>query len=99
MADLLFVRNDGLGAVGHIADGQFQLTQTIPVGPNGFAPNWTHIVAVGDQLLFVRNDGLGAVGHIAGGQFQLTQTIPVGPNGFAPNWSWIVSTNYLATDC
>ena len=85
--DLLFYRNDGLGAVGNLTGGQFQETQSIPAG--GFATNWSQIVAVGDQLLFYSNDGSGAVGNLTGGQFQGTQSIPAG--SFATNWSIIVS--------
>lgn len=42
---VLFVRNDGLFAVGHVDEttGHFVQTQT---GSN-FSPNWTHVVAVG----------------------------------------------------
>jgi len=41
---VLFVRNDGLFAIGHIdeSNGHFVETQT---GSN-FSPNWTHVVAV-----------------------------------------------------
>ena len=80
---ILFYRSDGVGAVGHIQNGQFQQTQSI----NNFTSNWTHVVPVGDQIVFVRNDGLGAVGHIQNGQFQQTQSI----NSFTSNWLKIVA--------
>jgi len=43
-SNVLFVRNDGLFAVGHIdeTNGQFVDTQS----GSGFSTNWTHIVAV-----------------------------------------------------
>jgi hypothetical protein len=81
--DLLFYRTDGIGAVAHIQDGQFHQTQSIDT----FAPNWSQIVAVGDQLLFYRTDGIGAVAHIQDGHFHQTQSIDT----FAPNWSRIVA--------
>jgi hypothetical protein len=41
--NLLFVRNDGLAAVGHIdAKGHFVNTEA----RSDFAPNWSHVVAV-----------------------------------------------------
>jgi hypothetical protein len=79
---LIFVRNDGTFAVGHIAAGQFVETQ----GGTGFSTNWTHVVPVGDQIIFVRNDGTFAVGHIAAGQFVETQ----GGTGFSTNWTHVV---------
>jgi hypothetical protein len=39
---IIFVRNDGTFAVGHIAAGQFVETQ----GGTGFSTNWTHVVPV-----------------------------------------------------
>ena len=82
---LFFYRDgDGLGAVGHIAGGVFQQTESLP----GMTPGWSKIVAVGDQLFFYRDgDGLGAVGHIAGGVFQQTESL----SGMTPDWSKIVA--------
>jgi hypothetical protein len=84
---LLFVRNDGLFAVGHIdeTNGQFVDTQA----GSGFSTNWTHVVAVGPHILFVRNDGLFAVGHIdeTNGQFVDTQA----GSGFSTNWTHVVA--------
>jgi hypothetical protein len=80
--DILFYRNDGVAAVGHVQNGQFQQTQSI----TSFTGGWTHIVPIGDQILFVKNDGVAAVGHIQNGQFQQTQSIA----GFTGNWTHIV---------
>ena len=41
---LFFYRDsDGLGAIGHITDGVFQQTESLP----GMTPGWSKIVAVG----------------------------------------------------
>ena len=56
MNEVLFVRNDGVFAVAHIDDSGLALTQS---GDNA-AHDWTHVVAVGEQVLFVRNDGMSA---------------------------------------
>jgi hypothetical protein len=39
---IIFVRNDGIFAVGHIAGGNFEETQS----GTGFSTNWTHVVPV-----------------------------------------------------
>jgi Zn-dependent metalloprotease len=79
----LFMRNDGLYAVGRIDAGGFVQTQQ----GTGAASNWTHIVAVGANVLLVRNDGVFAVGRVEGGQFIQTQQ----GTGAALNWTHIVA--------
>jgi hypothetical protein len=52
------------------------------------APDWTHVVPVGNNVLFVRNDGLFAVSHIDGaGHLIATQD----GNSAAPDWTHIVA--------
>jgi Zn-dependent metalloprotease len=79
----LFVRDDGLFAVGNVSNGGFVLTQQ---GTNA-SPNWNHVVPVGNDVLFVRNDGLFAVGRISNGRFARTQQ---GTNA-ALNWTHVVA--------
>src|SRR5262245_9621877 len=83
---LLFVRNDGLGAVGYLDHGgDFVQTQAI----NSFAANWNRVVSAENGVLFYRNDGLGAVGQIdRDGLFTTTYST----NSFSVNWTHIVST-------
>jgi hypothetical protein len=60
---VLFVRDDGRFAVGHIdqSGGTFVDTDS----GTRFSHNWTHVVAVGPRILYVASSGgLGAVGHI-----------------------------------
>jgi hypothetical protein len=40
--DIVFVRNDGIFAIGHFEAGQYVETQT----GSGFSTNWTHVLAV-----------------------------------------------------
>lgn len=64
MSDLVFYRNDGLAAVGHIdGTGKFVNTGSQKV----HTQNWSIIVpatSFGNELLFYRNDGLASVGPI-----------------------------------
>ena len=77
MARVLFVRNDGVFAIGHIdGAGQYVETQS---GAN-FTTNWTHVVPVGSNILFARTDKLFAVGHIDGaGRYVETQKATTSP--------------------
>jgi len=83
-SDIVFVRNDGIFAIGHInAADQYVETQS----GSGFSTNWTHVRAVGRNIVFVRNDGIFAIGHIAGGQYVETQT----GSGFSTNWTHVLA--------
>jgi hypothetical protein len=86
MTDLVFYRNDGLAAVGHIdSSGKFVNTGS----QNVHTQNWSIIVPAtdfGNELLLYRNDGLASVG-------------PIHPSGFGNqtpiqnlthNWSKII---------
>jgi roadblock/LC7 domain-containing protein len=82
---ILFDRNDGTMAVGHITpDGKFAQTDS----RTGTTPDWTHVVAVGQDILFDRNDGTMAVGHITpDGKFAQTDS----RTGTTPDWTHVVA--------
>jgi sporulation protein YlmC with PRC-barrel domain len=90
---ILFVRNDGLFAVGHIneSDGKYVETQdgTLVDKESGTTfTNSTHVVAVGSRVLLGRNDEFWVI-HIdeADSQYVRTQKAP----GFSPDWTHVVA--------
>ncbi len=87
--NMLFYRNDGVVAVGHIdQNGKLQQTDS---GAN-FTQNWSIIVADGiGNLLFYRNDGSSAVLHIdQNGKMQQTDSKVA---SMTQNWSQIVASS------
>jgi hypothetical protein len=85
MNNVLFVRKDGLFAVSHINDsGKLIATED----GTSAAPNWTHVVPVGNNVLFVRNDGLFAISHInSSGKLIATED----GTSAAPNWTHVIA--------
>jgi hypothetical protein len=90
MSDLLFYRNDGRAAVGHIGSGSFVNT----FSTNFVAIDWSIIVPAmspefGNHLLFYRADGLAALMPIS--DHQAGNSTPI--NHLSHNWSKIIPVN------
>jgi hypothetical protein len=90
MSDLLFYRNDGRAAVGHIEAGSFVNT----FSTNFVAIDWSIIVPamdpeVGNHLLLYRPDGLAALLPIP--HHQAGNSSPI--NNLSHNWSKIIQVN------